>query len=192
MSIERSSKKDPIEEDLVRLERGIRELKIAYDRFFAGALPREPLQLRFALKKLIKKYNEEPIRAYGHRFRYNSLVARFNVMGELWNKTVSFHEEGDRRANAPKPSYDQGVVAKCQIKDPRKQSDALRALYREFVNHRHRNGISGSGSISFSKFLEGVSGQADRLRQKSGCSEIELRLQVRDRKVQVTARPKKK
>ncbi len=182
--------KDPIEEDLRRLERGIRELKIQYDRFFAGALPREPLQLKFDLKKIIKRYNEEPLRTYSQRFKFNSLVGRFNVMSELWTRNVLRSEEGDRRANAPREEVETGVVSRCSISDPRGQSDALRAIYREFMVQRHRNGLPAKGKVTFQKFVDGISAQASKLQRESGCSEIELRLTVKDRKVQLTARPR--
>ena len=176
------------EDDLLRLERGIRELKIAYDRFFIGSLSREPNQLKWELKKIIKRYNEAPLRSYGQRFRFNSLVCRFNVMSELWTKNVALREEGDRRHNANKDDVELGVISKCRVHDPRRQSDALRDLHREFVMARRRAGIANP-KVPFDKFVNGIEAQTKRLQSQAGCGSVELRLRVKDRKVQLSARP---
>ena len=110
------SQKDEIEQDLLKLERGIRELKVAYDRFFNGALPREPLQQKFALKKIIKRYNEHPMQSYGQRFRFNSLVSRFNV------KQVSSVERARNIAKKTCPACPQVVEI------VRRQADQIKEL----------------------------------------------------------------
>jgi hypothetical protein len=43
--------------------------------------------------------------------------------------------------------------------------------------------------LSYQKFVRGISSQTERLRKESGCAEIELRVVVRDDKVQVKASP---
>lgn len=176
-----------IEEDLRKIEQGIREVKIAYDRFFNGALKREPLRDKFALVKLIKKYHEVPMRSYGQRFKFNALVARYNVMNELWGKTVRNMEEGDRRANAPQQEVDPDLVSKCRVSDPSKQSDHLRGIYQEFCAQRKR--LGQNGAPTFDKFVQSIDSQASKLRGQSGCDEIEVRLSIKNRKVQLSAKP---
>ena len=175
------------EDDLNRLERGIRELKIAYDRFFAGALKREPLSLKFELNKIIKRYHETPLKAYGHRFRFNSLVARFNVLNEILTKGVRKMEGGDQRHNANADDVDLGLVSKCRVSDPREQSDALRSIHKEFVQHRIRNGVNNA-KVPFERFVKGIEAQAAKLKATKGCDDVEVRLVVKDNKVQLTAR----
>ena len=181
------NEQDRIEDDLRRIEQGIREVKIAYDRFFNGALQREPLRDKFALAKLIKKYHEVPMRSYGQRFKFNALVARYNVMNELWGKSVRQMEEGDRRANAPQKEVDPDLVSKCRVADPSRQSDSLRGIYQEFCAQRKR--LGQNGAPTFETFVQGISSQATKLRGQSGCDEIEVRLSIKDRKVQLSAKP---
>jgi len=86
-----------LEADIGRLEAGIRQLKIQYDMFFAGSIPKQPLELRAEIERLIKRYSNASIRKYSARFHFNSLVSRFNSMSELWAKTIRTLEEGERQ-----------------------------------------------------------------------------------------------
>ncbi len=181
---------DPIAEDIRTLEIGIRRLKIEYDQFFAGGRKREPLLLLGQLKKIIKRYNETPITVYGQRFHFSSLLARFNILSELWRKQARKHEEGDRRFSARPKAERERVLARCRIKDPDRQRPAVRQLYGQYLE-----ALSGSGgkkpTPTFKKFARSVEAQARRLQKSSGCAEIELRLLLHDGKVQLRARPRK-
>ncbi len=180
-----------VEAELERLETGLRQLKIQYDMFFAGAIPRQPLELRAALERVIKRHTNVPLRKYAHRFHFNSLAARYNSLSELWTKTLVRMEEGDRSAPAVHdrtlPEVDR-LIARCQIHDAVQEQEALKLLHARFLSARRK--AEGSGTkISFESFLRGVSAQAERLRQSSGCDQVELRLVLREGKVLLKARP---
>ena len=179
-----------VESDLERLESGIRQLKIQYDMFFAGSLPKQPHELRQELERIIKRYSHAPIRKYAVRFHFNSLVSRFNSMSELWAKTLRTLEEGDRPAPAvaDRHTRDENVVATCNIKDPVRDREYLKVLHAKFLDARRKSG-DGEGAVSFESFVKGIASQAGKLREKAGCEKIELRLVVKDRKVQLKARP---
>ena len=125
-----------IEADIARLETRLRELKIQYDMFFNGALPREPFELRADVERLIRRHSGSPIRKYAQRFHFNSLVSRFNSLSELWSKTIRTLEEGDRPAPG---SVGRGptekVLTSCRLHDPIKEQELLRfvryALWKE-------------------------------------------------------------
>lgn len=183
-----------IDADIERLEAGIRQLKVQYDMFFAGAIPKQPLELRSELERLIRRYANAPIRKYAQRFHFNSLATRYNSLSELWAKTLKGMEEGDRPAHAaidriPIPSEDQ-LLARCRMSDPVQDREALELLHARFVEAR-RKSRAGDGKVSFEAFLRGVSAQAERLREISGCEQIELRLVLHEGKVVLKARPGK-
>lgn len=179
-----------VEHDLERLESGIRQLKVQYDMFFAGAVPKQPHELRAELERIIKRYSHAPIRKYAVRFHFNSLVSRFNSMSELWSKTLRNLEEGDRPAPAvaDRHARDESVVATCHVGDPVREREHLKALHAKFVDARRRSG-DGEASVSFESFVKGIASQAGKLREKAGCEKIELRVVIKDRKVQLKARP---
>jgi hypothetical protein len=179
-----------IEGDLHRLEVGIRQLKVQYDMFFAGAIKREPIELRAQIDRIIKRHANSPIQKYAQRFHLNTVISRFNSLSELWGKTIRSREEGDRPAPA---MTDRGgpreqLVARCRFQDATTNQVDLQRLYTRFVETRRRLD-AGKRVVSFEKFALGVSNQSQRLQKQSGCAEIELRVVVTDHKVLVKARP---
>lgn len=178
------------EEDLAPLEAGLRQLKIEYDMFFAGATPKPPIELRASIERTIKRYSQTSFRHYATRFRFNSIVSKFNSLSELWAKMLRNVEEGDRPAPAVADRAGAGarVMATCRVKDPSREHESLRHLHARYLELRKKLG-SADGKLSFESFVAGVANQAKKLREKAGCREVELRLVVEDRKVHLKARP---
>jgi len=181
-----------IRADIVRLEAGIRQLKIQYDMFFAGALPKEPYELRLTLQRLIRRNSNATIQKYADQYHFNTLVSRFNSLSELWGRTLREHEEGERssRAALEREMSRERVVASCRVRQVRPDDTGLRELHARFVEAREKT-TNGNGSVSFEAFVRGISKQADRIRAKSGCAEVDLRIVVADDQVQLKARPRK-
>ena len=178
-----------IEQDLERLQTGLRQLKIQYHMFFAGSVPRQPVELRSELERLMKRLSAVNIQKYHHRFQLNSLLSRYNTMTELWTKHLRVAEEGDRPAP---PVADRAAAEKvlttCRVQDPAKEQTALRLLHERYLEARRKAG-ERDDKLSFQAFVKGVQAQTQRLRDRTGCEQVELRIVVQDRKVQLKARP---
>jgi len=179
-----------LEADIVRLEKGIRQLKIQYDMFFAGSIPKQPFELRTEMERIIRRHSVTPIRKYAPRFHFNSLVSRFNSMSELWAKTIRTLEEGERPAPAVADRAGNGehLVARCTVADPSDERENLKLLHARLLEARKKSG-EGGGKVSFDSFVRSIGAQAGKLREKTGCEKVELRVIVVDRKVVVKARP---
>ena len=178
-----------IEADLARLEADLRQLKVHYDMFFAGALARQPLEMKADFERLLKRCSGAPPHKYAHRFQLNALVSRYHSLSELWSKALRSIEEGDRPAAAVLDRVArERILASCRVRNPVEDQAPLRALHERFLEARKRAGVE-EGSLAFDSFLRGVATQARRLEQKYGCDEIELRIVVENRKVQLKARP---
>lgn len=176
-----------MEADLARLEANLRQLKIQYDKFFAGALPKQPFELRSQFEQLVKRYSSAPIRKYAHRFHYNALVSRYNSLSEFWSRTLRALEEGEKHAPVASEQPQERVLSTCRIHDPREEREALRVLHERFLEAQRKTGAE-NGPLPFESFLEGVSVQARKLQEKTGCDEVELRVVVENRKVHLKAR----
>jgi hypothetical protein len=180
-----------VEADISQLESGLKQLKVQYDMFFAGSLKLEPVELRSRIEKLIKRHMNTSMQKYAQRYHFNSLVARFNSLSELWSKTIRVMEEGDRRLPSL-AGFDprrERLITRCRITGAAGEEAELRRVYNKFIEARRlSNGSNGNG-LSFQKFVRGVTSQTQRLRKESGCAEIELRVVVKDDQVQVKARP---
>ena len=181
----------PIESEISRIDSRLRELKIQYDMFFAGALPCQPVDLHNRLKQMIKQCSLQKMQKYQQRFHYNSIVARYNSLAELWGRHIRCMEEGD----APMPALKDRagardrVLARCRMGAEVKDDD-LRRLHQEFL--RARNGGNGDGPqkmISFKAFSKKIAAQARKLRETHGCDAVELRVVKSNRQILLKAKP---
>lgn len=179
-----------LEAELGRLESGIRLLKIQYDMFFAGSIPKQPLELRNELERIIRRHSATPIRRYASRFHFNALVSRFNSLSELWSKTIRGLEEGERPAPAVagRAGGSEQIVARCTVTDPAAERDLLKLLHARLLDARKKAG-EATGKVPFEKFVLSISAQAQKMREKTGCANVDVRVIVVDRKVMVKARP---
>ena len=179
-----------IEADLARLELGLRELKIQYDMFFAGALPHEPFVLRSRLDRMIKQYSELPLRKYQHRFQLNQIVARFNCFCELWGRHIRSLEEGDRVMPALRDRADarERVLARCRLGEQAQDRD-LQRIHKEFLKARQQSEGNGQKAVSFKAFAAKIAAQAKKLRETHGCDAVELKVVRKDRQVLLKAKP---
>lgn len=176
------------DESIHKLEVGLRQLKVLYDQFFAGALDREPLHLRGELEKIMDRMNRNPPDKLVTRFRYNAVLGRFNCYAELWNKTLRNHEQGGRRSAsfADRCGIKERLLTRCLVGHGDSDDQSLRRLHRRFVEARERRGQRG---IPFEKFARGIGSQARRLRDQHECAQIEVRLIERGEEVEIRARP---
>ena len=85
-----------LDEDLESLNVRIRQLRAQFDLFFAGAIPKPPLEARDLLDKDVKRIGTAREMKLAQRFLYNTLLNRWNVFAELWNKKLQEKEEGAR------------------------------------------------------------------------------------------------
>ena len=90
-----------IEETLGRIEVAIRQLKVQYDMYFSGVIPRQPLEIRKDLEILIKTLGNTAMQRFSDRYRYNALASKYQTMVELWNKMIRAKEEGRLRPGVP-------------------------------------------------------------------------------------------
>ncbi len=177
------------EEQLQRLDVVLRELKIKYDQFFAGALDRQPLELRAEVDRIVRRINQQPPGKFALRYHFNALVSRYNSFSELWGKTVRAMEEGDHRTAsfAERMGVKERLLTRCLLEDPESSQEELRRLHARFVAARARE---NKNPISFEKFTRGIAAQTRELRARHDCGPIEVRLVESDDGVQIKARPR--
>jgi hypothetical protein len=173
-----------IQEELDQLARDVQQLRIDVERFFSGALPVPPEELRNRLQAQLRQLRNRNVSTVADSFRLGELEARFNSYNELFNRRLRDHEEGRRAARpaAPPPSpfdVEKGVVVRDRV-----EPAAAEALYA---------GLSASPGEgpkfdldSFQSYLER---QAAAIRQKTGCDQVQFRLAQEDGKVKLKARP---
>ena len=83
-----------LERDLRLLETTLRRLETEYTMFFAGHLPKPPLETRAKVEALLRRYDRAYIQSYADRFRLNTLQGRFSAFTQLWDRGLRAREEG--------------------------------------------------------------------------------------------------
>jgi hypothetical protein len=196
----------PINDDLDNLERQFRQLQIEWEKFFGGVEKKAPNDLRTRVEALIKKYAYAEIRNNTERFRYQTLAARYATFNELWNKRVRAIEEGRpmgihgvfERKVAPPPVYAPPPPAaraagsgsgEVRVKDPGGDADAVRSLFDRFLEARKAAGEAAP--VKFESFQKIISQQAARILSEKGAQAVDFRLETKDGKVSLKAKPVK-
>ncbi len=206
-----------LDDDLEALNVRIRQLRTQFDLFFSGALPKPPLEARDLLEKEVKRIGTSREMKLAQRFLYNTLLNRWNIFSEFWNKKLQEREEGVRipaiarrrgagsEANGTEGARpDQGaadsrrgqaaaekkLVARAAVVDGIDDSgESLREFYRSFLEARQE---AGSGKApSFEKFRQEIQRQARTIREKTSCDTVDFRLYLEDNKVALKAIPVK-
>jgi hypothetical protein len=195
-------------QDLDQIEQLTRQIQIEWDKFFGGVEKKPPAQLRNQIEGLIRKYAYQEIRNNIERFRYQSLAARYNTFNDLWNKKLKAIEEGrpvglhgthvpplpppnppkpsDQRPNAPlrPPALDE-----YRVKNPAGEGLAVAALFEHFVAARRAAGETAA--VKLESFQKLIGQQTARILSERGAQAVDFRVETKDGKVTLKAKPVK-
>lgn len=174
-------------EALDQLGRDIQQLRVDFERFFSGALPFPPDELRGRVQAQIRNLRNTNLTAPVDSFRLGDFEARFNSYNELFNRRLRDLEEGRHpgmRHAPPAPAprrYDpaQGIVFGERI-DPQ----AAEALYQGLAT-----APGDAPRFDLDSFQTYLARQVSAIREKTGCTEVQFRLASEDGKVKLKARP---
>jgi len=180
----------PIDQDLDRLEYEIRRLKVEYDIFFNGGTLRPPVDTKGRVETAIKRIYDMRGMSFGQRFRYNSLVARYNVMRELWRRQTSDREESGRppTAEAHTASRERTAVIRCH--DPQHEPEKISELYDYLVAAKRECG-ERLGALSLEVFTQFVTSRAEHIKDHLATEAVDFVVGVDNGRVKFAARPAK-
>ncbi len=182
-----------VDEQLSRLEDDGRRLKIEFDIFFNGASKRPPYDTKNRVDSVIKRLAEDRTFTFAQRYRYNSIVARYNAFRELWRRTLQEREEGRGTASAARTaarSDAEALKAKPSVfvcADARKELPVIKNLYDTLIEAK-RNCGEAVDDLSFPRFHHLITQQADALKQRHGCERVYFSVGVEDGRVSFKAK----
>ena len=167
-----------IDEQLVRLEEDIRKLKIEFDIFFNGATKRPPYDTKSRVESLIKRIGDERKLTFAQRYRYNSLVARYVALRDLWRRNVQDREEGRDPVAAARAQLGTARAvnererrASFVCADARADEAAVRGLYDALVEAKKTCGEPVE-DFSLAKFQKMIASKTDALKERLGCERV--------------------
>ena len=181
---------NPIDQELDRLEYEIRRLKVEYDIFFNGGTLRPPNDTKGRVETAIKRIYDARGMSFGQRFRYNSLVARYNVMRELWRRQTQDREESGRppTAEAHTALREQVAIIRCQ--DPKQEPEKVSELYDQLVAAKRKCGEK-LGALSLEVFTQFLTSRADQIKDNLSADAVDFVVGVDNGRVKFAARPAK-
>jgi hypothetical protein len=204
-----------MQDDLDRLEKMIRQLQIEWEKFFGGVEKKPPTDLRLKVEQIVRRYAGVEVRNNQDRFRYQTLTARYNTFNELWQKRLRAIEEGrvvglhvtkammshvpaaslppepepPPRA-APRPAAAAAAGAKeYRVQNPAADGTMVKALYKQFVDERKKTGETAA--VSYDSFEKLIGQQTSRILSEKGAQAVDFRIESKDGKVSLKAKPVK-
>lgn len=192
------------DDELDKLEEDIRKLKNKYDQFFSGISRVPPLTERRVLEASIHELSKQKIRENARRFRFNTLISRFNQFRELWARQMREREEGPvdfrrRRAalEAPAPPPPPHSAARQTVTPQKGDSyvrvaagtngDEVRKLYDQIEREHLKMGKLPP--VSFEQLNAMVEKQSQLVREKYHVNAVAFRVETIDGKVRLKAKP---
>ncbi len=174
----------PTDEDLEILSRKLTSLKLAYEQYFLGSRPREPIMLASEVSKLVITYSNQAIKNTALRFKFNSIVSRYQAFKRQWTDTLRKIETGtyarhlfkanlhERAATPPEPTA--------------RPAQDRREIYDAFVEARQACGQSVS-DLTASKLNQLLDKQESELRKRFGDTQVRFKVVVEGGKAKLTA-----
>jgi hypothetical protein len=197
-------------DELDQLEGQLRRLQIEWEKFFGGQERRPPTDLQAKLETAIRRHAGTDIRNLAERFRYQAITSRFTTFNELWTKRLRANEEGrplgfhgrlaalaTPAASVPEPPAAVPSAPQTprpsperehRVADPTRDVASVRALYDTFAASRRG---TGEAPVRYETFEKLVAQQAQRLIAEKGARAIDFRVETKDGKVSLKARPVK-
>ena len=201
---------DPLE----KLEEDIRRLKNRYDQFFAGIQKAPPLQERRNLDVFLHDLSKEKVRDNTRRFRFNTLMTRYNQLRENWGRRMREREEGPlefKRRQAAMTDEDRLIAAKAlrEIEQPPpappvtsaksdpyvkvtpgSNGEEVRKLYEQ-IEREHLK-LGKLPPVTIDQLQQMVQKQSEAVRSKYQVSTVAFRVETIDGKVKLKAKPMQK
>lgn len=194
------------DEELDQLEEDIRKLKNKYDQFFAGISKVPPMQERRNVEVSIYEIGKQKMRDNTRRFRYQTILTRYNQFRELWGRRMREREEGPtdfRRRQAalnepvapppPPPPPPAAPRVTSARPDPYvrvaagSNGDEIRKLHAQIEREHLKMGKLSP--VSIEQLGAMVAKQTEAVRTKYNVSTVAFRVETVDGKVKLRAKP---
>jgi hypothetical protein len=174
-------------DELVQLEIKIGQLKQEYEQYFLGTRPREPLQARAAVDKIIARRMSLPSQNTAERFKFSSLCQRLQTHKRQWSETLRKMEAGTYQRHRFKAHLHEKERPSAPA-SPVRNDQAADApdLFNVYVEAARSCGQDVS-KLTRKQLGSVVEKQSKALRKKLGCDQVDFKVIVRDGKVKLKA-----
>jgi hypothetical protein len=194
------------DDELDKLEEDVRKLKNKYDQFFTGITKTPPTFERHQLEAMIHELSKQKIRDNTRRFRFSTILSRYNQYREMWGRKMREREEGPLDFRRRQALMESGPVAPPPVSPPPPRGpvtsagadpyvrltpgsngDEIRKLYGE-IERAHLE-MGKLPNVSFEQLASMIQKQSDVVREKYNVKTVAFRVETIDGKVKLKAKP---
>lgn len=181
-----------VDDQLTRLEDDIRRLKIEFDIYFNGASKRPPYDTKGRVETILKRLGDDRTLTFAERYRYNTLMARYNAFRDLWRRTMQGREEGKdplsaARATAKREAVESFSKTTLVCHDANKEVETVKNLYDALVDAKTKCG-EPTEDFSFPRFHRLIAAKAESLKERLKCDRVSFSVDVEGGHVSFKAR----
>jgi hypothetical protein len=193
------------DEDLEDFEERLRVLKNKYDQFFAGIRKMPPITERRSLDVTVHEMSKEKMRDNTRRFRFNTILSRYNQYREMWARRTREREEGPiefRKRSAALAAASVPEEVRAAKPPVRVTSDAAdpyvkvsagngtEATQQLFERIRAEHDKMGkSAPLTIEQLTTMIQKQTESLKSKYQVQTVAFRVETVDGKVKLKAKP---
>ena len=174
----------PTQEDLEILSRKLTSLKLAYDQYFLGSRPREPIMSADEVKKLVIVYSNQSIQNTAMRFKFSSIVSRYQAFKRQWTETLRKIETGSYTRHQFKAKLHERTAAPPEPVAPPPQN--RKEIYQAFIEARQACGESVA-DLTTAKLDNILDRQERELHKRYGDGQIRFKVVVENGRAKLTA-----
>ena len=191
------------DDELDKLEEDTRKGKNKYDQVFRGIAKVPPIQDRRNIEIYIYELGKLKMRDNARRFRYNTLLSRYNQLREMWSRKMREREEGPldfRRRQAlmsapappppaaPPPPRVTSPEPDPYVKvSPESNGEELLRLFDEIQKEHLKMGRLPT--ITIEQLEQMVQKQSEVVRSRYKVNSVAFRVETVDGKVKLKAKP---
>jgi hypothetical protein len=179
-----------LDEELTKLDEDIRRLKIEYEAYFNGGIPRPPHDTVSRVELVIKRYMSDMSKLnFSQKFKFNSLAHKYGVNSELWRRRLKEKEEGRGRFAQQARVVEQAPAdgsTRIVCSDPEKEKEKVDQLLKAMVAAKLQVGerVDNIDPLAFQKF---VREKTKQIKESLGCEKVQFSVSVEDGKVKFKA-----
>ncbi len=174
----------PTDEELELLSRKLMSLKLAYEQYFLGSRPREPVMLSDEVRKLVVTYSNQAIKNTAMRFKFNSIVSRYQAFKRQWTDTLRKIDDGTYARHQFKANLHER--SRQQAEPSARPPQDRKEIYAAFVEARQACGQSVS-NLTTAKLDDLLDQQERELRKRFGDTQVRFKVVVENGKAKLTA-----
>ncbi len=186
-------------EDIELLDSKIARLKVEYEQYFMRVLKREPAKLRDEVDRLVLFYSNKNLTNTSLRFKYNTIVAKYNAYKQYWTRTLRAIDEGEfhRRAEGELDNGARPAPLPSEARRPApneaapEAGDDVREVYEKYIEARKACNEPTEG-ITLGTLEKTLQEYKKKVEEQYKTQEVEFKVAIKDGKAKLTIAPKKK